>query len=416
MAATKSRVVITGLGAVTPLGNDVGSTWDGLLNGRSGVAPITKFDVTRHSVKFGAELKNFTLDGIADPKDAKRMDPFAQYALRAAAEAVKDSGVDFQKLDRYRCGCILASGIGGLNELQEQHTKFVQKGPERISPFLIPKLMLNAAAGQVAIAYGLGGPNWAIASACASANHAMGTALRLIQYGDADLILTGGTEAALTYLAMAGFGNMGALSSRNDAPEKASRPFDKNRDGFVLGEGAGVLVFEKLEHAQARGARIYAEVLGIGNTDDAYHITSPDPEGTGGARAMQLALQDAGLRPEQVSYINAHGTSTPLNDKIETAAIKKALGEHARKIPINSTKSMTGHLLGAAAGVELVATVLSIRDGFVHPTANYETPDPDCDLDYVPGAKRAVQIQYAFSNSLGFGGHNSTLVVGRYPR
>jgi 3-oxoacyl-[acyl-carrier-protein] synthase II len=413
MAATRSKVVITGLGAVTPLGNDVASTWSGLLEGRSGVAPITKFDVSRHTVKFGAELKNFNLDGVVDPKDAKRMDPFSQYALRAAGEAVKDASLDFQKLDRYRCGCIMASGIGGLNELQEQHEKFMLKGPERTSPFFVPKLMLNAAAGQVAIAHGLGGPNWGVASACASANHAMGTALRLIQYGDADLILTGGTEAALTYLSLAGFGNMGALSTRNDAPQKASRPFDKNRDGFVLGEGAGVLVFESEAHAKARGARIYAEVLGIGNTDDAFHITAPDPEGGGGARAMEIALRDAGLRPEQISYVNAHGTSTPLNDKIETAALKKALGGHARRIPVNSTKSMTGHLLGAAAAVELVATVLSIRDGVVHPTANYETPDPDCDLDYVPGAKRAVKVEYAMSNSLGFGGHNSTLVVGR---
>jgi 3-oxoacyl-[acyl-carrier-protein] synthase II len=242
----------------------------------------------------------------------------------------------------------------------------------------------------------------------------MGTALRLIQHGEADLMITGGAEAALTYLSLAGFGNMGALSSRNDAPEKASRPFDKNRDGFVLGEGAGILVFENLEHAQARGARIYAEMLGIGNTDDAYHITSPDPEGSGGARAMEIALRDAGIRPDQVSYINAHGTSTPLNDKIETAAIKKALGDHAKKIPVNSTKSMTGHLLGAAAGVEMIASILSIRDGVVHPTANYETPDPDCDLDYVPGSKRPVQVEYALSNSLGFGGHNSTMVVGRF--
>jgi 3-oxoacyl-[acyl-carrier-protein] synthase II len=414
MAATRSRVVVTGLGAVTPLGNDVPTTWSGLLAGRSGVAPITKFDVSRHSVKFGAELKNFNPADSIDPRESKRMDPFSQYALAAAKEAVRDAALDFSRLDRYRCGAIIASGIGGLNELQEQHEKFMLKGPERTSPFFVPKLMLNAAAGQIAIAYGLGGCNWAVASACASANHAMGTALRLIQHGEADLMITGGTEAALTYLSLAGFGNMGALSTRNDAPEKASRPFDKNRDGFVLGEGAGILVFEELEHARARGARIYAEMLGIGNTDDAYHITSPDPEGSGGARAMEIALRDAGIRPDQVSYINAHGTSTPLNDKIETAAIKKALGDHARKIPVNSTKSMTGHLLGAAAGVEMIASILSIRDGVVHPTANYETPDPDCDLDYVPGSKRAVQIEYALSNSLGFGGHNSTMVVGRF--
>ena len=273
--------------------------------------------------------------------------------------------------------------------------------------------MFNAAAGHIAIAFGLGGPNWGVASACASANHAMGTALRTLQYGDADVMLTGGSEAALTYLSLSGFANMGALSARNDAPEKASRPFDKNRDGFVLGEGAAILVFEKLEHARARDARIYAEVLGIGNSDDAYHITAPDPDGTGGAYAMSQALRDSGLRPEQVSYINAHGTSTPLNDKIETAAIKKTFGAHAKKIPISSTKSMVGHLLGAAAAVEMVAAVLSIRDGKVHPTINYETPDPECDLDYVPNTQRKAAVEVAMSNSLGFGGHNSAIVIGR---
>ncbi|MFN3484395.1 MAG: beta-ketoacyl-ACP synthase II [Planctomycetota bacterium] len=336
--------------------------------------------------------------------------------LAAVWQAVKDAGLDFSKLDRWRCGAIIASGIGGLHELQDQHRRYMDKGPSRTSPFFVPKMMLNAAAGNVAILFGLGGPNWGVASACASANHAMGTAFRTIQYGDADVMITGGTEAALTYLSLSGFANMGALSTRNDAPEKASRPFDKHRDGFVLGEGAAILVFEKLEHARARGARIYAEVLGIGNTDDAYHITAPDPDGSGGAKAMELALKDAGLRPEQISYVNAHGTSTPLNDKIETAALKKVFGEYARKIPVSSTKSMIGHLLGAAAAAELVATVLSIRDGVVHPTINYETPDPECDLDYVPNEKRRVAVEYAMSNSLGFGGHNSALIVGRYPR
>ena len=413
---TRSRVVITGLGVITPVGNDVDTYWNALLSGKSGAAKISKFDTSGHTVTIGCEVKNFNPADYIDEKEAKRMDPFSQYALAAARQAVKDAGLDFARLDRWRCGAIVASGIGGLHELQDQHRRYMEKGPSRTSPFFVPKMMLNAAAGNVAIFFGLGGPNWGVASACASANHAMGTAFRTIQYGDADVMLTGGTEAALTYLSLSGFANMGALSSRNDAPEKASRPFDKNRDGFVLGEGAAILVFEKLEHARARGARIYAEVLGIGNTDDAYHITAPDPDGSGGAKAMELALKDAGLRPEQISYINAHGTSTPLNDKIETAAIKKTFGERARKIPISSTKSMIGHLLGAAAAAELVATVLSIRDGVVHPTINYETPDPECDLDYVPNEKRRVAVEYAMSNSLGFGGHNSAIVVGRPPR
>ena len=413
MSPTRNRVVITGLGAITPVGHDVDSYWSALLAGKSGAAKITKFDTTGHTVTFGSEVKGFDPAAHIDPKEAKRMDPFAQYAVAAAKQAVKDSGIDFSKEDRFRCGAIIASGIGGLTELQEQHSKYREKGPGRTSPFFVPKLMLNAAAGHIAIAFGLGGPNWGVASACASANHAMGTALRTIQYGDADVMLTGGSEAALTYLSLSGFANMGALSSRNDAPEKASRPFDKNRDGFVLGEGAAILVFEKLEHAKGRGAKIYAEVLGIGNSDDAYHITAPDPDGTGGAYAMNQALRDAGLRPEQISYINAHGTSTPLNDKIETVAIKKTFGAHAKKVPISSTKSMIGHLLGAAAAVELVAAILSIRDGVVHATINYETPDPECDLDCVPNEKRKVAVEYAMSNSLGFGGHNSAIIVGR---
>ncbi len=413
MSATRSRVVITGLGVLTPVGNDVDAYWAALLAGRSGAAKITRWDTAGHSVTFGAELKDFSPADFIDPKEVKRMDPFVHYAVAAAKQAVKDAGLDFANCDRFRCGAIVASGIGGLQELQEQHQKYREKGSSRTSPFFVPKMMLNAAAGHIAISFGLGGPNWGVASACASANHAMGTALRTIQHGDADVIITGGAEAALTYLAISGFANMGALSTRNDAPEKASRPFDKNRDGFVLGEGAAILVFEKLEHAKARGAKIYAEVLGIGNTDDAYHITAPDPDGAGGAYAMNQALKDAGLRPEQISYINAHGTSTPLNDKIETAAIKKTFGAHARKVPISSTKSMVGHLLGAAAAVELVAAILSIRDGVIHPTINYETPDPDCDLDYVPNEKRKASVEYAMSNSLGFGGHNSAIVIGR---
>ncbi len=416
MAPSRHRVVITGVGAITPLGNDAETFWQGLLAGKSGVGPITKFEVKDHAVKIGAEVRNFNPADYVEEKEVKRLDPFVQFAVAAAKQAAKDSAIDFTKTDRWRCGAIVASGIGGLHELQEQHKRFIEKGPSRTSPFFVPKMMLNAAAGHIAIQLGLGGPNWGVASACASANHAMGSALRAIQHGDADVMITGGTEAAMTYLSMAGFGNMGALSARNDQPQKASRPFDKNRDGFVMGEGAGIFVFEKLEHAQARGAKIYAEVLGIGNTDDSYHITAPDPDGCGGAEAMRVALRDAGLRPEQISYINAHGTSTPLNDKIETAAIKKTFGEAARRIPISSTKSMVGHLLGAAAALELCATLLSIRDGRVHPTINYETPDPECDLDYVPNQSRAVAVEYAMSNSLGFGGHNSALIVGRFKK
>ena len=406
-----NRVVITGLGVITPVGNDVETYWSSLLAGKSGAAPITKFDTTGMNVTFGAEVKEFSPDTWIDPKESKRMDPFSQYAVAAAKQSVKDSGIDFSKCDRFRCGAIIASGIGGLNELQEQHKRFMERGPNRTSPYFVPKLMLNAASGQIAIAFGLGGPNWGIASACASANHAMGTALRIIQYGDADVIVTGGSEAALTYLSLSGFANMGALSKRNDEPQKASRPFDKNRDGFVLGEGAAILVFEKLEHANARNARIYAEVLGIGNSDDAYHITAPDPDGAGGAYAMRQALRDSGLKPEQISHINTHGTSTPLNDKIETAAIKQTFGDHSKKIPVNSTKSMIGHLLGAAAAAELTAAILSIRDQVVHPTVNYETPDPECDLDCVPNTKRTASVDAVMSNSLGFGGHNSAIII-----
>lgn len=411
---TRSRVVITGVGAVTPVGNDVPTYWASLLAGKSGAAKIAKFDTAGMKVTFGCEVKNYNPADFVEEKEVSRMDPFCHFAIGAATQALKDSGIDLQKEDRWRVGCIIASGIGGLQELADQHKRYMEKGPTRTSPFFVPKMMLNAAAGQVAIQFGLGGPNWGVASACASANHAMGSALRLIQYGDADVVVTGGTEAALTALGLNGFANMGALSMRNDAPEKASRPFDKNRDGFVQGEGSAIFLFERLDHALARGAKIYAEVLGIGNTDDAYHITAPDPDGSGGAKAMELALRDAGLKPEQISYINAHGTSTPLNDKIETAAMKRVFGAHAKKVPISSTKSMTGHLLGAAAAVELLATILSIRDEMVHPTINYETPDPECDLDYVPNEKRRVAVEYAMSNSLGFGGHNSALVVGKF--
>ncbi len=412
--SSKRRVVVTGLGALTPLGRDVPAFWEGLLAGRSGIAPLTKFPTEGMKVRFGGEVKNFTPGEFLDPKEVGRTDPFVHFAVAAATEAVRDSGIDFSKEDPWRCGAIVASGIGGLTELQDQHKRFLEKGPTKTNPFFVPKMMLNAASGHVALKFGLGGPNFGVASACASANHAMTCALRLIQYGDADVMLCGGAEAALTYLGLNGFANMGALSMRNDDPPRACRPFDKDRDGFVMGEGAGMLVFEDLDHAKARGARIHAEVLGVGNSDDHYHITAPDPEARGGIQAMKAALKDAGLKPEQVSYINAHGTSTELNDKSETKAIKAVFGPAAYKVPISSTKSMVGHLLGAAAGVEIIAGILSIRDGVVHPTINYATPDPECDLDYVPNTKRAVAVETVMSNSLGFGGHNAVIVVGRY--
>ncbi len=411
---TRNRVVVTGLGCITPLGNDVDTYWRNLLAGKSGAGRISKFDATGMKATIGAEVRNFNPADYIEEKEVSRMDPFSHFAVAAATQAVKDSGLDLSKCDRWRIGCIVASGIGGMNEFQEQSRRHFEKGATRVSPFFVPKMMVNAAAAQIAIRFGLGGPNWAVVSACASANHAMGSALRTIQYGDADVMLAGGSEAAMTSISMSGFANMQALSTRNDAPEKASRPFDKDRDGFVMGEGAAVLVFEKLEHALSRGARIYAELLGFGNTDDAYHITAPDPDGSGGATAMQFALRDAGLEPEQVSYVNAHGTSTPLNDKVETAAIKRVFGSHAKKLAISSTKSMIGHLLGAAAAAELVATVKSIQEDVVHPTINYETPDPECDLDYVPNQSRRLTVETAISNSLGFGGHNSVLVVGKF--
>src|SRR3990170_2934263 len=359
---SRARVVITGVGAVTPLGLDVPTFWEGLLSSKSGIAKITSLDTTSFEVTFAGEVKGFNPTNYIEEKEAKRLDRFAQLAIAAASEAVKDSAIDFNKCKRDRCGAIVGSGVGGLNELQDQHTRYLQKGPARLSPFFIPKMMSNAAAGNIAIRFGLCGPNFAIASACATSNHSIGMAFRMIQYGDADVMLAGGSEAAITYLGINGFACMKALSTRNDAPQKASRPFDKNRDGFVLGEGAGILVLEKLEHAKSRNAKIYAEVLGVGMSDDAYHITAPDPDGSGAALAISAALKDANIKPEHVSYINAHGTSTQLNDKTETLAIKKVFGNYAKKVPISSTKSMIGHLLGAAAAVELIAAALSVKN------------------------------------------------------
>jgi 3-oxoacyl-[acyl-carrier-protein] synthase II len=406
------RVVITGMGTVNPLALDVAGTWKALGEGRSGVAPITLFDTTAFKVHFGGEVKGFNPENYFEPKTARRLDRFAQFALAASLEAVKDSAIDFGKEDPYRCGVVLGSGIGGLNEFEEQHSRYRDLGPGKISPFVIPKMIPNAAAGNVSIQFGLCGPNTAVSTACASAAHAVGDASRAIKWGYADVMLAGGTEAAITPMGLGGFASMRALSLRNDDPPSASRPFDKDRDGFVLAEGAGMLVLEELEHARRRGATLYAEVLGTGNTADAHHITAPHPEGSGAAESMRLALRDSRLNPEDVDYVNAHGTSTELGDAAETKAIKQVFGPHAYKMAISSTKSMVGHLLGASAGVALIACALSIRHGAVHPTINLHTPDPECDLDYVPNNARVMPVRRAISNSFGFGGHNCCVVVG----
>lgn len=410
----RKRVVITGLGGVCSVGNNPPDIWAALLAGKSGIAKIQAFDTTNFEVYIGGEVKGLNMDEYIEPQTAKRMDRYAQLGLVGAVQAVKDAGLDLAKENLDRIGVIVGSGIGGFWEMEEQHTRLMQKGPNRVSPFTIPKVMMNAAPGQIAIHFKLKGPNFSVASACASSNHAIGIAFRTIQHGEADVIITGGAEAAITPLGVSGFASLKALSKRNDAPEKASRPFDKDRDGFVIGEGAGILVMEELSHAVARGAKIYCEVLGFGMNDDGYHITAPDPGGDGMAMTMKLALADARLKPDDISYVNAHGTSTAYNDMTETKAIKKLFGVHARKLAISSTKSMIGHLLGASGAVELIATILSIRDDIVHPTINYETPDPDCDLDYVPNKPRKMIVEKAISNSFGFGGHNATIAVGKY--
>jgi 3-oxoacyl-[acyl-carrier-protein] synthase II len=409
----KRRVVVTGLGAVTPLGCKVEDLWRRILAGESGIRPLTLIKTSDLKVTFGGEVPNWDTGDYVPAKEAKRLDRFSQFALVAAIDAVSDSGIDFSRIDPLRCGVILGSGIGGLCEIEEQHSRLVEKGPDKVSAFTIPKMMVNAASGQVSIRFGLRGPNTAVATACASAANAIGDALRAIQYGDADVMISGGAEAAITRMGMAAFGNMRALSTRNDNPAAASRPFDADRDGFVLSEGAGLFVLEEYEHARRRGARIYAEVLGYGASADAGHITQPDDNGTGAAAAMTAALRSGGVPIDAVDYINAHGTSTPLGDKAETVAIKRVFGEHARRISISSTKSQLGHMLGASGGVEFVLSVLAIRDSVAPPTINYETPDPDCDLDYTPNTPRERAIRVAVSNSFGFGGHNACLVVGR---
>ncbi len=411
---TGRRVVITGLGVVTPLGNDVKTFWQRLLAGCSGIAAITRFDVTKFDVRFGGECRDFDADKYIDRKQARRIDRFAQFAIAGAIQAAAESGIDFAAEASDRVGVIIGSGIGGLHELEEQHIRMLEKGPDKISAFTIPKLMVNAASGNVSILFGAQGPSTAVATACASAANAMGDAFKAIARDEADVIFTGGTEAALTPLGLSAFAAMKALSSRNDDPLHASRPFDRDRDGFVMGEGAGILIFEELEHARRRGATICAEVVGYGVSSDAFHITQPETEGTGGAKAMQMALSDAGVNPDEVQYINAHGTSTPLGDIAETKAVKAVFGEAARKVAISSTKSGVGHLLGASGGVEMIATVLALRDQVVSPTINLETPDPECDLDYVPNTPRQMRLDVAMSNSFGFGGHNASVVVRRF--
>ncbi|MFZ5643366.1 MAG: beta-ketoacyl-ACP synthase II [Bacillota bacterium] len=408
------RIVVTGLSVISPVGTGIESFWTNLVEGKSGVGLVSRFDTEGYSTKIGAEVKDFSPENYMDKKEARRMDRFTQFAMAAAKMAMEDARISLDSVDRDRVGVVLGSGIGGLETLEEQHKVLLNRGPGRISPFFIPMMIANMGAAQVAISYGLRGCNLVTTSACASSNNAIGDSFRLLQRGHADIMICGGAEAPITPMAMAGFCAMKAMSTRNDDPEKASRPFDADRDGFVIGEGAGLLVLENLDHALKRGARIYGEIIGYGGSCDAYHITAPDPEGKGSALSMDIALKDAGISPEAVDYINAHGTSTPLGDKLETLAIKQVFGEHAYKLAVGSTKSMTGHLLGAAGGLEAVVCALAIERGILPPTINIDTPDPECDLDYVPNRSRKTDINVALSNSFGFGGHNVTLVFKKY--
>ncbi len=410
---SRRRVVITGVGAVTALGRDARSMFAALLEGRSGIGPIRGFDPKDHVTKFAAEVRDFDPTTVLEAHEARKLDPFVLFAMAAAKEAVGDSGIDLAKEDRTRVGTVVGVGIGGLHDIEAQHSVLLERGPRRVNPFFIPKIMMNAAAGQISIQYGIQGPNYATASACASSAHAVGLAMKAIRWDEADVMFAGGSEATVTPLGIAGFNALKALSTRNDAPERASRPFDRDRDGFVMGEGGGCLILEEYEHARRRGARIYAEVKGFGMTADAHHITAPAPEGEGARRSMLIALRDGGVAGEDVQYVNAHGTSTPINDPLETAALKGAFGAHARRLAISSSKSMIGHLLGGSGAVEAVITALSVHQGVVHPTANLENPDPACDLDYIPGAARKMDVRNAVSNSLGFGGHNASVLIGR---
>ena len=407
----KRRVVVTGLGIVSPIGCNKEEFWSNLINGKNGIGPLTHFDATQYESRIAGEVRNFIPHPFISAKDLRRMEKFVQFGVTASKNAVEDSGLDISKEDPYRIGVLVGSGIGSLRIIEEQHKVILEKGPSRVTPFLIPMLIVNMAAGHISIMIGVKGPNLCVTTACASGSHAIGDAMRIIQYGDADVMIAGGTESCITTLGIGGFCALKALSTRNNEPQRASRPFDKDRDGFVMSEGCGIVILEELEHAKKRNAKIYGEIVGYGMTGDAYHMTAPDIEGEGAARCMANALKDASLRPEDISYINAHGTSTSLNDKIETLAIKKVFGNQAKKIPVSSTKSMLGHQLGAAGAVEFVICCLAIERGVIPPTINYETPDPDCDLDYVPNKARKVKVDACLSNSLGFGGHNATVIV-----
>ena len=406
----KRRVVITGMGLVTPLGTGLDNVWDQILQGKSGIAPITRFDVSRHETKIAGEVKNFKPEDYVSHKDVKKMDLFIHYALAAAQVAINDAKLDMTKEQSDRVGVVVGTGLGGLPTIEKYHQVLMERGPDRLTPFFIPMLIANLAPGHIAMQHGMKGPNLCIVTACATGSHCIGDGCRIIQYGDAEVIVAGGTEANLTPLTVGGFNAMKALSTRNDEPEKASRPFEKSRDGFIVAEGSGIVVLEELEHARARGARIYAEVIGYGYNADAHHITAPAPDGEGFVRCIRMALKDANLAADEVNYINAHGTSTQLNDYTETLAIKEVFGDRAKKIPVSSTKSMTGHLLGAAGAIEAIFSVLSLRDQICPPTINYDEPDPECDLDYVPNVARKHAMNVTLSNSFGFGGTNATLL------
>lgn len=409
-----NRVVITGVGLVTPIGIGKEEFWLSLIQGKSGIEKISYFDTSEYSTKIAAEIKNFDYTNFISLKEANRMDKSTQFSIVSAMLALEDSKLELTEKDAYLTGVIIGSGIGGIGTFEKQHKILLEKGPGRVSPFFVPMMISNISAGEIAIKIGAKGPNAVITTACASSTHAIGMAFKLLQQGDAQIILSGGTEAAIGPMALAGFCKMKALSIQNDYPNRASKPFDKERDGFIMGEGAGILILETLQHAQKRNANIYAEILGFGMTADAYHITAPAPDGEGAAKAMEIALRDAKITPSQIDYINAHGTSTPLNDKLETLAIKKVFGKHAYDLKISSNKSMTGHLLGASGGVEAIATALTLKNNIIPPTINYLSPDPECDLDYVPNINKNEIVNYAMSNSFGFGGHNGVLVLGKY--
>jgi 3-oxoacyl-[acyl-carrier-protein] synthase II len=411
---SKRRVVVTGLGIISPVGSTVKSAWDAIVGGVSGIGPITKFDVSAFPVRFGGPVRDFDVTQYITPKDARRMDEFMHYGVAAGIQAVTDSGIDFSKLDSERCGAVCGAGIGGLGTIEQEYDNYLKGGPRKISPFFVPASIVNMIAGHLSIKYGLKGPNLGVVTACTTSTHAIGLGMRTIQYGDADMIIAGGGEMATTPCGLGSFGQAKALSTRNDAPTQASRPWDADRDGFVLSDGGGAVILEELEHARRRGAHIYAELVGFGMSGDAHHITAPPEDGEGARLAMSNALKDASINPSEVDYINAHATSTPLGDRAETFAMKRAFGDHAKKLVISSTKSMTGHLLGAAGVVEAIFSLLAIRDGIVPPTINLHKPDPDCDLDYVPNTARKMKVDVVLSNSFGFGGTNGSVIFRRF--